>query len=62
MEGSSLMGDLEIHTVNGWVKLEDIIPGEETCSICQSVGEAEGAGYVKCDPPELMVWLCRKCR
>jgi len=25
------MGDLEIHTVNGWVKLEDIIIGEETC-------------------------------
>jgi hypothetical protein len=56
------MGDLEIHGAYGWRKLEDIIIGEETCSLCQSVGEAEGAGYVKCNPPELMVWLCRKCR
>ena len=56
------MGNIEIHTADGWVKLQDLIVGQETCSICASVGEAEGAGYVKCDPPELMIWLCRTCR
>ena len=56
------MGDLEIHTAHGWVKLEDIIMGTETCTVCGAEGDAEGAGYMKCDPPELMVWLCRACR
>jgi hypothetical protein len=56
------MGDLEIHTANGWVKLEDIIQGEEVCSRCDKSVPAEGAGYMKCDPPELMIYLCRECR
>ena len=56
------MGDLEIHTAHGWVKLEDIVIGTETCSKCGVKADAEGAGYVKCDPPELMVWFCRACR
>ena len=56
------MADLEIHTASGWVKLEDIIQGQETCTVCQAVEGAEGAGYVKCDPPELLVYLCRQCR
>ena len=56
------MGDLEIHTVNGWVKLEDIIQAQQTCTICRVIEEAEGAGFVKCDPPELLIYLCRQCR
>jgi hypothetical protein len=60
--GTKIMADLEIHTVHGWVKLEDVIQGQETCTVCGEVEGAEGAGYVKCDPPELLVYLCRKCR
>ena len=42
--------------------LEDVIQGQETCTNCSAVEPAEGAGFVKCDPPELLVYLCRKCR
>lgn len=56
------MGDIEIHTAQGWLKLDDIIQGQETCSVCASIEGAEGAGYVKCDPSELMIYLCRACR
>jgi hypothetical protein len=56
------MGDLEIHTPYGWVRLEDTIQGIETCTVCGEFEGAEGEGYVKCDPPELLVYLCRKCR
>ena len=56
------MGFIEIHTVNGWVNIEDIIIGTEKCTRCAKQEDAEGAGYMKCDPPELMVWLCRECR
>ena len=62
VEASSLMGDIEIHTSEGWVKLNDIMQGQETCTVCLVVEGAEGAGYVKCDPPELMIYLCRACR
>jgi len=56
------MADLEIHTASGWRKLEDIIQGQETCTTCGAIEGAEGEGFVKCDPPELLVYLCRKCR
>ena len=56
------MGEIEIHTAQGWVALDDIIQGQETCTVCLAVESAEGAGYVKCDPPELMIYLCRACR
>ena len=62
VEASNLMGDIYIHTAQGWVNLDDIIQGQETCTVCLAVEGAEGAGYVKCDPPELMVYLCRACR
>ena len=62
VEAASLMGDIEIHTANGWVKLDDIMQGQEMCTICLAVEGAEGAGFVKCDPPELMIYLCRACR
>lgn len=58
----ALMGNIQIHTAYGWVDLEDLIIGTEKCSTCGIEEDAEGAGYVKCDPPELRIWLCRKCR
>ena len=57
-----IMGHIQIHTVNGWIDLEDVIQGQETCTNCSTVEPAEGAGFVKCDPPELLVYLCRKCQ
>jgi hypothetical protein len=56
------MGNIQIHTAYGWVDLEELIIGIEKCSTCGLEEDAEGAGYVKCDPPELRIWLCRKCR
>lgn len=56
------MADIEIHTSGGWVKLQDIIQGQEKCTSCGVVEPAEGAGFVKCNPPELLVYLCRTCR
>jgi hypothetical protein len=56
------MGDIEIHTADGWVKLQDLIIGQETCSKCGDQGEAESIGYQKCDPPELLIWFCKECR
>jgi len=56
------MGILEIHTANGWVKLEDIIPGVEKCDKCGEQEKAEGAGYIKCNPPELRLYFCKECR
>ena len=56
------MGELEVHTANGWVYLNDIIPGRENCDKCGQEGPAEGAGYQNCNPPELIIWFCRKCR
>ena len=57
-----MMAGIQIHTAEGWVNLEDIIQGEETCSICGVVEPAEGAGFAKCNPPELMIYLCRAHR
>ena len=62
VEATRLMGEIQIHTAAGWVALDDIVQGQETCTICLAIEGAEGAGYVKCDPPELLVYLCRACR
>ena len=56
------MGDIEIHTADGWVKLDDIIIARIKCSKCDKEGEAESIGFQKCDPPELLIWFCRACR
>ena len=59
LDGRQSMGDLEIHTVNGWVKLEDVILAQETCSKCGKEDDAEGAGFISTDP---IVFHCRQCR
>ena len=41
VEATSLMGDIEIHTAKGWVKLDDMIQGQETCTVCLAVEGAE---------------------
>ncbi len=56
------MADMEIHTVNGWVPLKDVIQGRENCDKCGKEEGAEGAGYQQCDPPELIIYFCRECR
>jgi len=53
------MGDLEIHTVKGWVKLEDIIPAQATCSKCGKEDDADGAGFISTEP---IIFHCRQCR
>jgi hypothetical protein len=59
---SRIMADIEIHTVNGWVPLKDVIQGRENCDKCGKEEGAEGAGYQQCDPPELIIYFCRECR
>ncbi|CAB4194214.1 hypothetical protein UFOVP1261_15 [uncultured Caudovirales phage] len=56
------MGHLQIHTVDGWKDLGDVIPARIKCDKCGEIGVAQGAGFVKCDPPELLVYLCATCR
>ena len=56
------MGDIEIHTADGWKRLGDIIIARIKCSKCGEEGEAESIGFQKCDPPELLIWFCRECR
>ena len=56
------MGEIEVHTVHGWVPLKDIIQGRENCDKCGKEEKSEGAGYQKCVPPELIIYFCRDCR
>lgn len=53
------MGFLEIHTINGWRDIEDVIIAKDTCTICADIVDAEGEGYLSIDP---VLFLCRKCR
>ena len=62
MKWSPIMGEIEIHTVDGWVPLKDVIQGRENCDKCGKEEKAEGAGYQQCDPPELIIYFCRECR
>jgi hypothetical protein len=55
------MGDIEIHTADGWVKLQDLIIGQETCSMCGAMGEADAIGYQK-NSFENPIWFCKECR
>ena len=53
------MGELEIHTANGWVRLNDIIMAKDECTTCKDVVDADGAGYLSTNP---ILFYCTKCR
>lgn len=56
------MGNLQVHTAYGWKDLEDLIPATIKCDKCGEKVRAEGAGFVKCDPPENIIYFCEPCR
>ena len=53
------MGEIQIHTAQGWINLEDIIQAQERCTTCGVLEGAEGVGYWCIDP---ILYHCRKCR
>jgi len=53
------MADLQIHTADGWVNLEDYILAKDQCTTCGNVENADGAGYMSVDP---LLFYCMKCR
>lgn len=53
------MGQIQIHTAEGWVNLEDIIQAKDQCTTCNEVFDADGAGYMSIDP---LLFYCIKCR
>ena len=53
------MGQIQIHTAEGWVNLEDIIQAKDQCTTCGEVEDADGAGYMSIDP---LMFYCIKCR
>ena len=56
------MGHIEVHTAYGWKPLEDLIPATIKCDRCSEIVRAEGAGFMKCDPPENIIYFCAACR
>lgn len=56
------MGNLQVHTAYGWRDIEDLIPATIKCDKCSELVRAEGAGFVKCDPPEALIYFCGPCR
>ena len=55
------MGEIEVNTAYGWVKLTDIIHGRENCDKCGAEGRADAAGYQSLEA-ELIIWYCLECR
>lgn len=57
------MGFIEIKTSKGWVNLEDLLNSRENCDKCGAdEAPAQPEGYQACDPPELIIYFCVKCR
>ena len=56
------MGELQVHTVYGWQSLEDLIPATIKCDKCGEKVQAQGAGFVKSDPVENIIYFCEPCR
>jgi len=56
------MADIEVHTAYGWKPLGDLIQATIKCDKCGETVPADGDGFVKCDPPENIIYFCRECR